>query len=129
MLLEKIVYQLLSSDTTLVTLVGDRINPSQPHINSDLAYLTYMVSSTPQPASTDGVCALEQATLTVDVWALNSSPLYDILEALKALLHGHRDTGDGIHFMKLDSHSTDRQTDGYHGVQVYSCWWTDADFA
>lgn len=123
MSLETEVYARLSDDDTLATLVDDRINPNLATINSDLAFVTYSVTSLETSSTLTGPADLERYSVTVDAYALNNSTMLAIMDAVKSALHGWRD--DTIKYSKLETYGTTPEEIGFHGQATYGIWYRE----
>lgn len=120
--IESLVYGRLSSDPSMVALVGDRIYPTAPPENvSALPALVYQVTSdAPVPMLAVGRPGLCRYSVDVTTWAVNLADLLDVQDLALMLLHGWR--SDPVQLGWLASQSTTPDDPGFRGEQSFSLW-------
>ncbi len=121
---EAIVYQLLSSDPRVTTLVSGRVYPTYPTQDSLLPYVTYSRGGTERPLHLGGFSALHRVEVRVDVWAEHFQQLQDVSDAVRGALEGYRD--DSVQAIFEADESTVEEIDAYHTVHTFTVWLTPA---
>jgi len=118
MLIDRIIYARLVADTRLSNLVGGRIVPTTPTVNSNLPHLTYSTVDTQTTSNNDGASSLETHTVNIIANALTVNEVDEILSQVKNTLHGYR--AGQVRFAKLVSYADLAIENGSSAQQTYS---------
>lgn len=114
------VYQRISEDTALAAIVGDRIEPVLPQVDSPLPYLYYWRLDSQENLTLDGPTTPKSYTFAFDFWSLTQADIRQISDAIYASLSTWREDGVRGAFRQTDgSEETER---GYHGQSTYQIW-------
>ena len=121
-MVENLIYTRLSSHTALTDLVGERIYPTTPTVNTQLPFVVYSRSASAPQLHTTGASNLTQHTIEIAVHAVDLSTVTAILSAVKGCLHAYR--GGQIQGSFLQTQACQEEEYGHYGLATYSVWET-----
>lgn len=86
---EEALFALLSADTAIAALVGQRIHPVAAPQDVERPFVVYKVTGRQPFAPLAGAATLARARVTITCWADDWKPARDTAEAIAACLGGH----------------------------------------
>lgn len=121
MSIDTLVYQRISANTDLTNIVGTRIEPVAPMVDSPLPYLYYWRLDVGETQTLAGPVRPRPYTFAFDYWALTQAEIRAISDALYASMSvWHTSEVKGVFRQTDGSEETDR---GFHGQTTYQIWY------
>jgi hypothetical protein len=117
------------NDTTITSIVGSRIYPTEPNQGTDFPFIVYRVTKSNPVTSMAGLSGMTTYTIQVDVWSKSVSSSDSLTNAIAARLHCYRGgniTGSFLSDQSNEQLSDDTEGDIYHASQLFTVWATTA---
>lgn len=90
---EEALFALLSADTAIAALVGQRIHPVAAPQDVERPFVVYKVTGRTPFAPLSGAATLARARVTITCWADDWKPARDTADAISACLDGYDGSG------------------------------------
>lgn len=118
--MEAFLHSVLSEDDTLAAVVSDRIWPSPPNADIQLAYVLYFRVDTQPDRHLRGSSGLTKYTAQIEYWSLEASTTTLISDIITSLLDNY--AGDEVQGCFQTLAQLQESETGFHGVQLYTIW-------
>lgn len=108
-MIESVLSQLLTSESSITALVDDRIYPIGSAKPSEL-YIVYQLLDRQRPADIDNAPAQQSATFQLDIYGERLSSVVDVTDAITNAFHYQSNNENSIQLMRIDAERTNYDT-------------------